>query len=153
MDDTTVPVSMAQALEAFFADAAMSDHPATRARIIAVRRHLDVFLDTEAERALVPDERILVEAEREIDPVAAVARVAPPEALIAALPGFLEDAWLLPAQADARVQVRVVAQLAEWVTHHGLAPGMECFVHQIHTAVRDARRSIADRALPGAPPG
>src|SRR5690606_27978220 len=109
------PESTAQILTEFFRAVERRANPAVRAHAGTVRTHLDVYLDTEAERMLTPDELALVEAERQLDPVAAVARVTGAEALVAALPGFVDGPWLLPTRAAARAQIKLVEILVAWL--------------------------------------
>lgn len=139
MVDTTAPLSMGAALSAFYAEAPQLRHPALRARALRVVDHLAVYLDTEAEAALLPDELVLVEAERQLDPAGAVARVTGPAALVAALPGFLEEAWLLPRTADALVQLDLVDALADWLVCTGVVDARQMEVSFVELAAMHAQ--------------
>ncbi|KAE8764428.1 hypothetical protein [Georgenia thermotolerans] len=148
MEPTTVPVSAAAAISGFFAHDRVLRRPGVRDTAAFVRRHLETYLDTEAERWLGPDDRVLVAAEREVDPAGAVARVTGPAVLVAALPGFLDPAWLLPARA-ARVQLLLVAELLGWLERTGLVDGMAYPVLAARAALARAEARLA--AGPGPP--
>lgn len=141
MDETRVPLSTAQAIDAWYATAPLLRHPALRARALRVRGHLETYLDTEAERWLTSAELTLVEAERQLDPADAVSRVTGPEALVATLPGFVDRDWLMPMARDARVQLRVVAELVRWLVATGLVDRneMSCSVLEIEARLHAAR--------------
>ncbi|MEE6272949.1 hypothetical protein [Georgenia wangjunii] len=151
MNDSRAPESTARVLAEFFSAVDARANRVVRAHAGAVQQHLDVYLDTEAERVLTTDELALVEAERQIDPVAAVARVTGPEALVAALPGFVDAAWLLPAQTAARAQVRLVEALVAWLeeNRHVDRHAMACFLLEVDAACRRARSLIAAPAARG----
>ena len=149
MEPTTVPVSAAAAISGFFAHARVLRRPDVRDTVAFVRRHLETYLDTEAERWLGPDDRVLVAAEREVDPAGAVARVTGPAVLVAALPGFLDPAWLIPTAPAARIQLLVVAELVRWLEHTGLVDGMAYPVLAVRAAL--ARAEARLRAGPGPP--
>ncbi|MFH5823899.1 hypothetical protein [Georgenia sp. AZ-5] len=157
MDDTTPPVSAAEVIADFFARSSLLRHPATRARARRVRAHLETYLDTEAERFLTRPERALVDAERQLDPAGAVVRVTGPEALVATLPGFVDRAWLMPAEHDARVQLLVVAEVARWAVARGLVDRheMACAVLELEARLDDATAWLDGRAgiSRSAPPG
>ncbi|WP_341358553.1 hypothetical protein V5H98_12245 [Georgenia sp. M64] len=158
----TVPLSAEQVIGVFWARSRLLQHPALHARGRLVRRHLDVYLDTEAEQWLTTPERALVEAERQLDPAGAVARVTGPEALVAALPGFVDAEWLLPSVADAHAQLLVVDSLVRWLIASGTvdAGEMSCSVLEIETRLAqaaaglDRRRALSRSDPPGRlPPG
>lgn len=138
-------------LTVFFRAVEARANQAVRAHAGAVRAHLDVYLDTEAERMLTPDELALVEAERQLDPVAAVARVTGAEALVAALPGFVDAAWLLPSRAAARAQIKVVELLVAWLEESRRVDRgeMACFLLEVVAACRRARSLLATPAAHG----
>lgn len=149
-DDARVPVSAAQIVEEFFAWASTTTHPAIRSRAAAVYRHLRTYIDTEAEGQLTPDEVVLVAAERQLEPSDAVLRVTGAEALIAVLPGFCHPAWLLPAAADARAQLRLVTALRQWVDERGyLGEGGACLLYSVDDAVRRAQTVLDRPTAPG----
>ncbi|MDD9207574.1 hypothetical protein PU560_14045 [Georgenia sp. 10Sc9-8] len=147
MAEITPPLSTAQVLTSFYSEARSLRHPTVRPRVATVREHLEVYLDTEAEQWLLPDEQALVDAERQMDPAGAVARVTGPEALVAVLPGFLDEAWLLPLPSDARAQLRLVTELVDWLLQTGTVDGgaMACSILEIDTVVRRARKRLAGR--------
>ena len=157
MEPTTVPVSAAAAIRGFYAHATVLHRAGVRERAAVVRRHLETYLDTEAERWLGPADRVLVEAEREVDPAGAVARVTGPAVLVAALPGFLDPAWLMPTVAGARVQLLVVAELVRWLQVTGLVDGMAYPVLAVQAALARAESWLVAapgrRVSPSAPPG
>lgn len=146
-DDEQVPISAAHVLATFFDSAPVVGHPSVRARLPRVRGHLLTFLDTEAERWLTADELVLVCAERELEPVDAVVRVAGAELLLAALPAFCRPEWLLPARPDAGAQLHVAAALGPWVLECGYLPGAQTRMLQerIDLAVARARERLDSR--------
>ncbi len=152
-----MPVSAAAAIRGFFAHTPALHRPGVRETAASVRRHLETYLDTEAERWLSPADRILVEAEREVDPAGAVARVTGPAVLVAALPGFLDPAWLMPTVAGARVQLLVVSALVRWLETTGLVDGLAYPVLAVQAALIRAEAWLAAGRAPGvsrsAPPG
>lgn len=157
MEPSIVPHSAAAALAAFFAGLRAARHPALRGPVARVHRHLEVYLDTEAERWLTTPELALVEAERQLDPAGAVARVTGPDALVATLPGFVHRDWLLPRPADARLQVFLTDLLLRWLIEARLVDRTElaCSVLEVEVAVTSAR-ALLDRAGPlsaAGPPG
>lgn len=126
MDSTVAgPRTTAAVLEAFFSTHPMLRHPALAARARQVRLRLEDYLDTEAERWLTTGELEAVHEERRA--VAAglagaegvVARVTGPEALLCALPGFLEPRWWPSDRAAAKAQVLVVEELVGWLRMGG----------------------------------
>ncbi|MHB1065197.1 MAG: hypothetical protein ACYC1Z_12040 [Georgenia sp.] len=149
MDETPRP-SAAALLAAFFARSPVLAHPSVRGHAGEVRRHLEVYLDTDYERFLTPSELVLAGAERELDPAGAVARVTDAEALVAGLPGFVDDAWLMPGVPRARAQLFLVLRLVEWLVGAGHVDRTEmaCFLLDVEAAVVRARRDLRDAGAP-----
>lgn len=143
MDETPRP-SAADVLAAFFTRSPIIAHPSVRGHAGEVRRHLEVYLDTEYESFLTDPELVLVAAERELDPAGAVARVTDAEALVAGLPGFVDDAWLMPSVPRARAQLFLVVRLVEWLVAagHVSRDEMACFLLEVEAAVLRARRGL-----------
>jgi hypothetical protein len=148
MDNQAVPLAAERVLDVFYARTPILRHPSMFTRGRLVRAHLETYLDTEAERWLTDGERTLVEAERQVDPAGAVARVTGPEALLAALPGFLDPEWTMPGVHQARAQLIVVACLAEWLVSAGLVDRaeMSCSVIEVDVRLERARRRVDGRA-------
>lgn len=149
MDEPTVPLSAAAAIDAYWTSSTALRHPPWRDAGTRVRAHLDTYLDTEAERYLTTGERALVDAERQLDPAGAVARVTGPEALVAALPGFLDPAWMLFGE-DARAQVLVVDGLVRWLVVQGLVEqeGMSCYLLEVEVSLAHVADQLGRRARP-----
>lgn len=141
MDETPRP-SAADLLDAFFTRSYMLDHPSVRAHAGDVRRHLEVYLDTEHDHFLTTPELVLVAAERQLDPAGAAARVTGADALVAGMPGFVDEAWLMPDVPSARAQLFLVQRLVEWLVGAGHVDRTEmaCFLLEVEAAVRRARR-------------
>lgn len=148
MDNQAVPVSAERVLDVFYARTPILRHPSMSARAKLVRAHLETYLDTEAEHWLTDGERTLVEAERQIDPAGAVARVTGPEALLATLPGFLDPEWVMPGAHQARAQLIVVATLVRWLLTVGIVDRaeMSCSVLEVQTRLELAWRRVDARA-------
>lgn len=142
--------SIDQVLDDFERDGAIARHPATARRFAATRTRLLAYLATDAQHALLPDERLLLQAERQFGPDGAFARVFGPEVLIAALPGFLEPGWLPRQVYDGRLQVRFVELLCQWVVARGLvnAGEMSCLIYGVHDAARAARAALRTGVRP-----
>jgi hypothetical protein len=148
MDNQAVPLSAERVLDVFYARTPILRHPSMFIRGRRVREHLETYLDTEADHWLTDGERTLVEAERQVDPAGAVARVTGPEALLAALPGFLDPEWIMTGVHQARAQLIVVASLAKWLVSAGLVDRteMSCSVLEVDVRLDRARRRIDGRA-------
>lgn len=149
-DDARVPESGAHVLASFFSWAQETVHPSLRARLPRVRAHLLTYLDTEAETWLTPDELVLVNAERQLEPLDAVVRVTGMEVVVAALPGFCHTAWLLPAHHDARAQLRVVSALRHWVAERGTLSGQAAahLLVRVDDAVRRGQATLNGSPAP-----
>ena len=136
--------SIDQVLDDFERDGVIARHPATARRFAATRTRLLAYLATDAQRALLPDERVLLTSERQFAPLGAFSRVFGASVLIAALPGFLDAGWL-PRQAyDARAQIRFAELLCDWILARRLvdAGEMSCLVYEVRDAARGARAAI-----------
>ncbi|MEE6282217.1 hypothetical protein [Georgenia sunbinii] len=148
MRSSRVPISATALVASFFASGAVVSHPTIRPRITRVRQHLDTYLDTEAEQLLGYDDLILLDVQRQLDPVHAVLQVGGVPLLIHALPGFCQPAWLLPDPADARAQLLTVLALHDWIV--GEVPAAAS--HESSDRVRLAARA-AFALLDGTPHG
>ncbi len=100
-------------------------HPTLATRSVEVLSRLVDYLDAEASRFLTTGELEAVAAERRAVRAGraaahgVVARVTDAEALLCALPGFLEPRWLPGPYADAKAQVLVVEELVRWLRRSG----------------------------------
>lgn len=145
MSSTRVPVSATALVASFFASGPVVSHPTIRSRAPRVHQHLLTYLDTEAERYLSHEETVLLDIQRQLDPVNAVPRVGGPSMLLQSLPAFCQTAWLLPDAADARAQLWTVLALRDWVSH--AAPDADSV--ELHLRVLRAVRAahgVLDRA-------
>jgi hypothetical protein len=147
MFETRTSPSIDQLLEAFGRDDVAARHPAMLRRLASTRTRFLAYLATDATHVLTPEERVLLSGERQFSPDGAFSRVFGAEVLMAALPGFLEPAWLPRRTYDARAQVRFVEVLSDWlVAHRFIDRGeMSCFVYDVRAAARAARAFVARR--------
>lgn len=144
MTGSSVRVPAAALVEAFFASGSVVSHPTIRHRAARIRAHLETFLDTEAEGLLGYDDLVLLEAQRQFDPVGAVLRIGDARLLLRALPGFCQTAWLLPDPADARAQLWTVLALRDWIGHEQPATLSPPSHQRISRAVRSAHAVLDD---------
>ena len=84
----------------FFADRRRDASGVRRDRIDRTEADLRLAIELAEEEVLGADERLLVDAERQFEPLAAVARVLPVPALPAVLHRFLTDPVYRPGTAD-----------------------------------------------------
>lgn len=145
-----VPVSIERVLEGFFAQSRVLRHPALWTRSHGVRRKLERYLDLESERWLSDSEKVLVHAERQMHSPGAVTRVAGPETLLNALPGFLGERWLPRHPALARVQIMVVSELAGYLPTAGMIDPrrVACRLLEVEAQVARARQVLAEATDP-----
>ncbi|GAA1141954.1 hypothetical protein [Ornithinicoccus hortensis] len=145
-----VPLSIERTLEGFFAQSRMLRHPAMWTRSHGVRRKLERYLDLECERFLTDSEKVLVHAERQLHSLGAVVRVAGPETLLHALPGFLGQRWLPRHPALARVQIMVVSEIVSYLPTAGILDRrrVACSILEVEAQVIRARQVLAEAADP-----
>lgn len=136
-------------MASFFASGPVVSHPTIRSRAPRVRRHLDNYLDTEGERYLGHDDLVLLDAQRQLDPVDAVLSVGGPSLLLQALPGFCQTAWLLPDAADARAQLWTVLALRDWISRAAPEADSAELHHRVLRAVRMAHGVLDGARHPG----
>lgn len=142
MSSSRVPVSAKALVASFFASGPVVSHPTIRSRAPRVHRHLDIYLDTEGERYLGHDDLVLLDAQRQLDPVDAVLSVGGPSLLLQALPGFCQTAWLLPDAADARAQLWTVLALRDWIARAVPEADSAELHHRVLRAVRTAHGTL-----------
>lgn len=87
-------------LSAFFADRRRGARGVRRDRIDRMESDLRLAVELAERDVLSPDEQVLVAAERQFDPIAAVARILPVAALPAVLHRYLTDPLYRPLAAD-----------------------------------------------------
>lgn len=91
--------------------------PAAR-RIVAVDAALRRYLDTDGSEALLPDERVLVELERDLGTAEPLARLLPADRLLSLLPGFI--AATPSPTAVRRARLTQVWRLVQWLRSRDL---------------------------------
>ena len=144
--------------EEYFAVAVSRARPLTVKRILAVRGHLERFLDEQGERILTTSQQAILRAEQEFNPAGAFARTMYPDDLFYALYSYLNPKYRLTDRIDAAAQLRVVGGLAQWMWSKGLLDELtsnSCIVLDVEAALKHARRSLAtdrDRHRDGLPP-
>lgn len=86
-----------------------------------LRRHqqaeadLRVCIEATGAQHLDDEERVLLELERSIHPIGAVARTAPAGVLLLVLPSYLEDPrWEGDDDVDRKVRIDLALELARW---------------------------------------
>jgi hypothetical protein len=142
-------VAVAELLDEFFAEALLTARPVTAQRIDAVRAHLEHHLDLYGWEILENAQLLRLRSQRRGARVGSFARVAFAEDLYYALYLYLQPEFRMPEQIDARCQVKVVADLTQWLWTHGrlqrLSEG-SCVVMDVDFALREARRSLTVKA-------
>lgn len=129
-------------LRTFLAEASAGRKEATCARYRRVLDHLRRYLETvDAGQVLGTYYGNLLDAEREFHPDGAFARLFTAHDVILCLPGFVDEAWLLPTPADARSQISLTERLLRWIGLHRPSDGSfcSCGVYECKAAIRRAR--------------
>ena len=91
-----------------------------RRRTLQVEHDMRSFLESEADRFLTDDERTLLAAEREFEPIGAACRALEAEVLFVALTGFITPPYLAPDLLLRRVQLDLVDALVGYVAYEVL---------------------------------
>ncbi|MGN6444117.1 hypothetical protein [Amnibacterium sp.] len=103
-------------LSAFFADRRRGAAGVRRDRIDRAEADLRLAVELTEPETLAPDDRVLVDLERQFDPVAAVGRVLPVTALPTVLQRYLVDPLYRPRPVDeARDRLETCAALVRWL--------------------------------------
>lgn len=103
-------------LRMFFLRYNLSQKPVTVTRCNRIEIHLRHFLDICAEDYLAPEQRQLLELERQFQPYgSAFARLMHAGELLAALPEFLAPEWLMDHGVDRKVQISHSDRLVRWI--------------------------------------
>ncbi|TFD78267.1 hypothetical protein E3T48_07450 [Cryobacterium fucosi] len=127
--------------------------PVTRQRITRVHQRLLDCLETESEVILVGDDRVLLAAEREIQPLGAMARTMHAEDLLFGLDLFLREPWLDPGsqeRQDQRVQLRLTSALIGMLVTSRLIDRSRCAcpLIDLQARIRSASRGLYPRRMP-----
>ena len=136
------PVS--SVLDEFIEEISATVKPVTARRIAEVRVHLENYLDEYGDD--IVEDRDAFLAERARDPVGVFGRVGNAEDLFCAFYGYVSPEFRLPAPIDARCQIRLIGDLAQWLWSRGLLPRLNsnsCIVLDVEYALRRARRDVA----------
>jgi hypothetical protein len=133
-----------QIIEAFFSARLQSMAGLRRTRFLRAKTSLRQFLERGADDILTAQEEAIVASEREFRREDAFARTLHADALIAALPLWLEARWLAADLIDRGVQLQVADALAGYVLgHRYLQQGIECYLWQLRASIDDAHRELA----------
>ena len=143
MRSSPVPISAAALIALFFADGNVVGHPTILPRVGRIRHHLETYLDTEGPRYLTYDDLVLLDAQLQLDPAGAVARIGGASLLLSALPGFCQTAWLLPDTADARAQLWVVLALRDRIIQEVPASVSPEIYQRLTRVVREAHATLS----------
>lgn len=103
-------------IDGFFADTAASQGVVSAGRSSRVRDHLRRFIATHGESVLMAPDLVLLQAERQFDPLGAIERVSRADDLLYLLPAFISAENLLPDRLDARAQLKLSRALIAWMT-------------------------------------
>jgi len=119
------------------------DAPA-RVRIEAMESRLRQYLESSADRILTDGELMLVQAEREFDPVGAFARCLDEEVLLFSLPGFVEGDRLADDMRERITQLEVTAHLLQFLLARPFAQEADysCIAHSIRHVLELARDAM-----------
>jgi len=156
--NTTQP-HIDEILRAFFErELEGSRGPITRQRITRVYQRLLVCLETDAESILVGDDRVLLAAERELEPDGAFVRTMHADDLLFGLDSFLREPWLDPMKQerqDQRVQLRLTSRLIRMLVSARLIDryGCACILAELQSRISFASRPLYPRRMQQVIPG
>lgn len=145
----TSKIHIDEILTSFFALQGAGQTPAARRRTLLVERALRDCLEAEGDRVLVTRDLVVLAAEREFDPVGAMARTMHADDLIYVLPTFLEPPWLQGTALMKRAQLTLVEHLTAQLLNNGTVKYDEvtCPLHEIRGRIDNARAAL--RSGPG----
>jgi len=132
--------------------------PVTRQRITRVYQRLLDCLETDAETILVADDRVVLAAERELQPDGAFVRTMHAEDLLFGLESFLREPWLDPSRQerqDQRVQLRLTSGLIRLLVSARLIDRDRCAcpLAELQSRINDASRPLYARRMQQVIPG
>ncbi|KFF59304.1 hypothetical protein JF66_12275 [Cryobacterium sp. MLB-32] len=140
----TSQIHIDEILTAFFTLQGAGQTPAARRRTLLVEARLRDCLEIEGERVLVTRDLMILAAEREFEPVGAVARTMHADDLIFVLPSFLEAPWLHGTALMKRAQLTLVEHLTAQLLNDGTVTYDEvtCPLHEIRARLDAARAAL-----------
>lgn len=133
-------------LEPFFGAVIAGRSGIARQRVQTVLSHLRACMETDGHRILVTRDLVLLEAEKQFAPGNAFARTMHADDLVYVLAMFVDRPWLHELPPIRRVQLDVVALLADQLQDRGLidAEDLICTLLDIKARIRSARRELRE---------
>jgi hypothetical protein len=137
-------------LSQFFGSQLDGKKGVTRRRVEEAEERLRACIETEAERILVNSDLLLLSAEREFDPLGAVARVMHAEDLIFILSIFVGPQWQPTDPRQRQIQLRITELLTSYLLRRRLVDGeglccplldIECGISRGRTELRQQRQA------------
>ncbi|WP_375388788.1 hypothetical protein [uncultured Amnibacterium sp.] len=136
-------------LTAFFAERRRGASRVLRDRIDRTEADLRLAIELAEDDVLGTEERLLVVAEREFEPVAAVARVLPLPLLPAVLQRYLTDPLYLPGAADeARDRLETCAGLVRTLAREPALAGSTRSLRRLDERIRMDTATLRGRRKP-----
>jgi hypothetical protein len=128
-------------IDGFFSEISASQGAVSAGRSSRVREHLRRYIATHGESILMSPDLVILDAEREFDPVGAIERISRADDLLFLLPAFISAANLLPDRLDARAQLKLSRALIAWMT--GLYdPENQCTLLEFESRFRQSYRLV-----------
>ena len=146
---TTKRTTINEILIPFFAARLDGKKGVTRRRIDAVEQQLRDCLEAEAERILVTSDLLLLAAEREFDPVGAVARTMHADDLVFILSIFVKPQWQPTDPIQRRTQLRLTELLTGYLLGRRLVDqdGLCCPLIEIQIGIDHGRAELMSQRL------
>jgi hypothetical protein len=141
---TTRQITIADILTQFFAQSLEGKTGVARRRIDDAARQLRACIDSEADRILVTEDLELLAAERQFNPVDAVARVMGADDLIFLLSIFIEPQWQPTDRLQRAAQLRLTERLVRFILAHRLVHRHElaCPILDVEVGISRGRAQL-----------
>lgn len=136
--------SIADLFDLFFSELCVGQKPAAVGRTLAVREHLEAYLESHGPGVLTTGDLALLRSEQQFRADGAFVRTMHADDLLYALAGYLDPDHRLPEANAARSQVVIVGKLAQWLWNRGLLDydDLSCAIHELEGALSEARRAL-----------
>jgi hypothetical protein len=147
--------NVALLLDRFLEHCCRGKQPVTIDRYLRIDAHLRLFLETRGRECLTAENARWLAFEHQFQPYGAFCRLLHADALLTALPDFLEDSWLMPHGIDCRVQLSQSSRLVHWLVGNRLVDYRRHRQDLVRfgAALDALQRRNQDRQRPGPPGG